>query len=206
MGVDAGTDGGLTCTATARAPCPTRSGDTHMSTYRHAAPAGSGTAEDRKRRNGAVLKFGLAGLALLGIGAAATSAAWSDDAFFSADANAAKVELTASIDGSHFSHTTSGAPIVIPVGLLNEGATVDRTLTVKNEGTVKVDLSDAVATDGAVFDAPSPATLSVGALSATTLEPGDSATISFLLKTPTSWPTSYQGKTGTITVTVNAQS
>ena len=47
--------------------------------------------DERKRKRGAVIKFSLAGAALLGIAAAATSAQWSDDAWFKGTATAAKM-------------------------------------------------------------------------------------------------------------------
>ena len=62
-----------------------------------AAPA----PQPRRRRKGVVLRFGLAGLALLGIGAAATSASWTNDAWFNAASSSASVLL----DGSATSAT-----------------------------------------------------------------------------------------------------
>lgn len=44
--------------------------------------------DERKRKRAAILKFSLAGAAVLGIGAAATSAAWTDDAWFLASGSA----------------------------------------------------------------------------------------------------------------------
>jgi len=44
--------------------------------------------DERKRKRAAILKFSLAGAAVLGIGAAATSAAWTDDAWFLAQGSA----------------------------------------------------------------------------------------------------------------------
>ena len=49
--------------------------------------------DERKRKRAAIIKFSLAGAAVLGIGAAATSAGWTDDAWFSASASAVATEM-----------------------------------------------------------------------------------------------------------------
>lgn len=61
--------------------------------------------EERRRKRAAIVKFSLAGAAVLGIGAAATSASWTDDAWFLASGSAAGssddfIELQGSNDGS----------------------------------------------------------------------------------------------------------
>ncbi|WP_029292066.1 hypothetical protein [Cellulomonas sp. HZM] len=57
-------------------------------------------ADRKKRKRGAVIKFSLVGAALLGIGAAATSAAWTDDAWFTGSATAASIELKGAVSAS----------------------------------------------------------------------------------------------------------
>src|SRR3954451_14063274 len=71
---------------------------------------------DRRRRRRTILKFSLAAVALLGIGAAATSSAWTDDAWFSATASAASVELEGSLTpgGPYTAADVVGSAIVIP--------------------------------------------------------------------------------------------
>ena len=115
---------------------------------------------DRRRRGVVVLKFGLAGAALLGIAAAATSAAWSDDAWFSASANAAnagsKVQLEASVDGTNWFHAYDGS-VAVPVDPaafkdLVPNSSVPVTLYLKNVGTNSITVGAAqVVASGALF-------------------------------------------------------
>src|SRR5690606_40575280 len=55
--------------------------------------------ESRKGKRRPIIAFALAALAVGGIGAAATSAAWTDNVFFSAQAESATFNLQGSIDG-----------------------------------------------------------------------------------------------------------
>ena len=114
--------------------------------------------QDRKRKKrGAIVKFSLAGVALLGIGAAATSAAWSDNAWFSGTAAAASVNLKGAasdtttdivatdsswqaadvstspvvIDAAEFANLLPGDTKTVYVHLLNAGSTK---LTIANMG------------------------------------------------------------------------
>ncbi len=48
---------------------------------------------DRRARRATITKLALAAVAVLGVGAALTSAAWTDDAWFTASATAGEVEL-----------------------------------------------------------------------------------------------------------------
>jgi len=56
---------------------------------------------DRRARRATLTKLALAAVAVLGVGAALTSAAWTDDAWFSAAATAGEVEL-------------EGRPVAVP--------------------------------------------------------------------------------------------
>ncbi|MET4157002.1 hypothetical protein [Agromyces sp. PvR057] len=71
----------------------------------------TGTGTGRRTR---VLKVALAGIAILGIGAAITTAAWTDDVFFGADATASSFDLQGAANP--------------------EGAACDATLTYGDEG------------------------------------------------------------------------
>lgn len=51
------------------------------------------SANARRAKRPTIIKLALAGIAVLGIGAALTSAAWTDDAWFTASATAGEVEL-----------------------------------------------------------------------------------------------------------------
>ncbi|OJV78503.1 MAG: hypothetical protein BGO37_07195 [Cellulomonas sp. 73-92] len=183
-----------------------------MSTAQH-------TQKDRRRRGVVVLKFSLAGAALLGIAAAATSAAWSDNAWFSASATAAKVTLTASVDGGAFVHTDQANPVPISYGLLNQGESVTKTLTLKNEGTVPLTINAqtlTVGTTGIFAGTPGgvtsddPASVSVvgntSLVNTVLAANGGTASIQILLTTPGDWSNTYQGETGTVTVSFGATS
>ena len=84
---------------------------------------------DKRRRRAAIVRFGLAGVAVLGVGAAATSAAWTDDAWFAGSASAVeKVELQASVDGGQtwYDADAEGDAVSIPADAfdnLNQKAT-----------------------------------------------------------------------------------
>ena len=57
--------------------------------------------DERKRKRAAIIKFSLAGAAVLGIGAAATSAGWTDNAWFSADASAVDPATAINLQGAY---------------------------------------------------------------------------------------------------------
>ena len=179
---------------------------------------------ERRRRRGVVfLKFGLAGAALLGIAAAATSAAWTDNAWFSADAHAATVKVSASSDGTNFSYadTGNGGTAITfgatEFGQLNAGVTKTVTLYLRNDGTVPLTVS-AVTTSGSggIFTADTSVTTGTGGnpaavttnLPTSTTIPADHTPVPFTvtITTPSDWATSFEGKTGTVTVHVSVTS
>jgi hypothetical protein len=138
-------------------------------------PAGG----NRVRRS-TVVKLALGALALAGIGAGMTSAAWTDDANFLANANSASVSLyayklgdtgctTAPTTGGTtgcWIDATSAAPVSIPAsafaGLLPTNTKV-YTAYLYNAGTANLALTTAVASKTGIFaDGTSPATITVG--------------------------------------------
>jgi len=167
--------------------------------------------EERKSKRRAVLAFALAALAVGGIGAAATSAAWTDNVFFSAKAEAATFNLQGSLNGTTWQESDNSGSIqlVVPASSLANllpGETRTINLYVKNLGTAAASLTSSVAwasTPASTFTT-NPGTTVEGL--ATTLTPAGGATESdqFQLKvtTDSAWAASNQGKSGTIVVTV----
>ncbi len=108
--------------------------------------------DERKRKRGAVVKFSLAGAALLGIAAAATSASWSDNAWFTASAKGATVELQGAVGVSPTAWedadgTVDAPAITIPasafstdLGNLLPGDVATVRLNVKNVGSTDLGL------------------------------------------------------------------
>ncbi|GAA2518551.1 hypothetical protein [Rarobacter incanus] len=163
---------------------------------------------ERRRKRRAIAKFGLAGVALLGIGAAMTSAAWTDDAWFTGNAEAATVELQGSLQtGSGFIDAdTSGGAVAIPTTAfkdINQGANKSVTLYLKNTGSVPVTLSGGASDptlSGAIFAGADPADVTVSAPASATLAAGAETSFTVTLTTDANWPDTYQGTAGTITL------
>ncbi|UZN04064.1 hypothetical protein [Cellulomonas sp. S1-8] len=173
--------------------------------------------DKRRRRGGVFLRFGLAGIAVLGIGAAATSAAWTDQAWFAGSASAVTVELQGSVDGTTWidaDTSAAGIAVAIPESTfagLNQGADRTYTLNLKNSGSTPLTLGTAtVTTDSgtttSIFAGTTPATAAVTGPVATTLAAGATTTATLRVTTPAAWPATYQGKTGSLTVMFSGQS
>jgi predicted ribosomally synthesized peptide with SipW-like signal peptide len=115
-----------------------------------------------------ITKFVLAGVAVVGVGAAVTSAAWTDDVWFTADATAASIDLVGSVDYDPVADLadpdaatwedadTEGTAIEIPVDVfegLVPGDSRETTVYLRNNGTVPLEVSAATITySGALFD------------------------------------------------------
>jgi hypothetical protein len=162
--------------------------------------------DERKRKRGAVIKFSLAGAALLGIAAAATSAAWTDDAWFSASATGATIELQGSLHTNPLSWNPaddSSQALAIPAfDNLVPNETRTYIVHVKNTGSVDVTVGAPTwtpsATNHAIFDAPHAATVTLSQTAPFTLAPGADLPVTVTLKT-TGWDntdTAKQGATG----------
>lgn len=168
---------------------------------------------DARGRRGArrpLIAFGLAALAIGGIGAAATSAAWTDNVFFSAQSQAATFNLQGSLDGTSWveSDNNGSIQLVVPASQfanLLPGDTRSVTLHVQNLGSVNAALTSSVAyAAGSTFTTnPAPA---VSGLAATLTPAGGAAAsdaFTLTVTTPADWATTNQGKNGTIIVTVS---
>ncbi len=172
----------------------------------------AGTTDRRKRRRTVVvLKFGLAGAALLGIAAAATSAAWTDNAWFSASASAKTVQFDASNDNSHWAAAdASGTAVAVldPNALtgLVAGQSRPVTLYIKNNGGSTLSVA-APAISGDAITA-----LGIGANTddlkvafdgtwPLSLAPNSAATkVTVTVTAPDTWPATFEGKSGTLYV------
>ncbi len=170
----------------------------------------SATPAARRRKRGTVIRLSLAGLALVGIGAAATTAAWTDNVFFSATATTGTFNLQGSVDGTTFVEGDSlGTAITVPATSLTgltPGDTKTVTLTIKNVGDLAATLGASTVTPtGVIFTGTTPATALVTAdVTGKTLAPGASTTLTLTVAAPTTWDrnVAYQGKTGTVVVKV----
>ncbi len=183
-----------------------------MKTSIESARPSAGT-RNRRRAVAGYARFALAGVALLGIGAAATSAAWSDNAWFTANATVATVELQASLTGASGDYTEAdSAPgVTIPFGLVNSGADVSTTIYLRNAGTVPVTVGSpaVVATGfftGSGTGALAPASVTVTDVADAELGVGETTTATVHVTTPSDWDASFQSQTGSLTVTFTGQS
>ncbi|MET0735245.1 MAG: hypothetical protein ABWY55_06345 [Microbacterium sp.] len=167
------------------------------------------TVRRRRRSKRPVVAVVLATLAIGGIGAAATSAAWTDNVFFSAQAQAATFNLQGSLDGSTWKESADQSTVelvVDPAQLANllPGQTRTITLNVKNTGSVSAALTGSVAfATGSTFTTNPTIQLS-GLATSLTAAGGATPTDSFTLTVtaPADWAATNQGKTGTIIVTI----
>ncbi|QGQ19691.1 hypothetical protein GC089_11210 [Cellulomonas sp. JZ18] len=183
--------------------------------------------DERKRRKAAIAKYSLAGVALLGIGAALTSAAWTDDAWFTASASAVDggdIELLGGLSADKLveADDVSGAVnISVPANQLAgfvPGETRDVTLYLHNDGELPLSVTGTFAkqTAGGLFDGPKPVEVSLLNSAGTEPLPGTSdsqtvgplapdagTTVVLRLAAPhwTNADTGYFGATGDMTVT-----
>lgn len=165
-------------------------------------------AAPRKGKRRPLIAFGLAALAVGGIGAAATSAAWTDNVFFSAQAQAATFNLQGSLDGKTWVESDNKDKIELVVDAakfanLIPGETRSVTLYVHNLGSVSAALTSTVEYATSSF-ATNP-TATVGDLAAT-LTPvsgaGSSDAFTLTITTPKDWDAKNQGQTGVVFVTI----
>lgn len=163
-----------------------------------------------------VTKFALAGVAVLGIGAALTSAAWTDNVWFQGDAESGTAILEGSITGVDGTYLVSDeGSIQLDMGTFAVGPDQDtvETVWVRNAGTVplRLDAVNAVGT-GLIFtdqidsDADSVPDTGAATIAATgldtELDPGEELEITVTV-TGGDWDEGeYQGQVGAITLEV----
>lgn len=173
-----------------------------------ARTAALGTKVSRK----VVAQVALVGLALTGFGAAATSAAWTDNVYYAADATSGSIDLKGSLDQVTWSDTTSSSPLSIPsstFALLVPGAAPTVTVYLENTGTSPITLATPTITTNAtgVFSGATPAVVSTSVVSGDTIAAGAIVPVTVTVTAPSNWPTSYQGLTGgTISLVFGASS
>lgn len=151
-----------------------------------------------------IIAFGLAALAVGGVGAAVTSAAWTDNTLFSAPAAAATFDLQGSVDGGTWAQSSAAGNVELAVpssafANLLPGQTRQVTLRVKNVGSVGGALTSSVAFSGSTFETAPAAT--VNGL-ASTLAPNGSDDFTLSVTAPADWSPANQGKSGTVIVTI----
>ncbi|MGA7756906.1 MAG: hypothetical protein WCA57_03615 [Ilumatobacteraceae bacterium] len=172
------------------------------------------TPDTKRRRK--IAKFALAGVAVLGVGAALTSAAWTDDVFFSADATSGSFDLQGSLDGTNWFDVatvddTATTPIQIPASAfenMGPNDVRDVTLHLQNAGSVSMTLSAPVVTEnGDLFDdAGANVAVTVGAYGNATLAPTDTTTFTVTLTAPDWTDTDFINLTGDLLIAVTGTS
>ena len=158
-------------------------------------------------RNRKITKFALAGVAVLGVGAALTSAAWTDNVLFGGTATSGSIDLEGRVAGSP---TWSPGPITIAPATFSDLAPLEPktvTLEVRNSGDGTLDLQPAAVQDqlgpfftGATTD---DVAITFGGYTDASLAPGESAAFVVTL-TPPDWANASQNVTGN-SFTVNVQ-
>ena len=171
----------------------------------------SPTRKDKSGRGRKVTKFALAGVAVLGVGAALTSAAWTDNVWFGAAASAGSVDLVGSTDRGNNWHqgNDSGASIPVdPTAFANMAPLESRvvTLSLRNNGSVPLELDDALPSGtGPLFGGNANDDLDVDVQSLDGAIIAPNAVVEFTVTvTAPDWGNNDQGKTGALLVQVGA--
>ncbi len=171
-----------------------------------------------------ITKFALAGVAVLGVGAALTSAAWSDSVFFATPSKAATFELEGynpSTLGWEAADTNlPGVAILLPadaIDAIGPNIADSYTVRVRNAGNINITLAPPTSTQtGLLFATPDPALVTFGSYSEFiggfaqfpngVLVPGEEATVEVFV-TGGNWTgTQKQGESGTVMVQIQGQS
>lgn len=160
-------------------------------------------AEERSGKRRKVAAFLLAAVAIGGIGAGLTSAAWSDNTFFSTSAAAATYNLQASLDNTNWVEaSSSNTAIQIPTStfanlLPGQTRTVD--VWVKNDSSVATALTATPSWSASTFQANPDVTVSG---TNGTIAAGTTQKLTVQVKAPEAWDAANKGKTGTLLITV----
>jgi hypothetical protein len=166
------------------------------------------SARKGKKKGLPIVAATLALAAVGGIGAAATSAAWTDNVFFAAPAQAATFDLQGSLNGTTWVQSDNADSVQLSVPAtafanLLPGQTRTVTLYVKNTGTTNAALTATAAWSGSTFT--TNPTLAVAPTTSTLTAAGGSTastTITLTVTAPSDWNATNQGKSGTVTVTI----
>ena len=175
------------------------------------------TKKTARRRN--ALKIGLASVAIVGIGAAITTAAWTDQVFFTATATASSFDLQgrSGTSGTWLDVGTDVTPIVLTsteLGALSPSMDFDVPFQLCNAGTVAGTIT-AVSTPaltGTLFTTAGPEiTVTVTAPTVGTAAPSDPTCASPItgtvhITTTAAFPPTAMGSAGTITFDVTGTS
>ena len=159
-------------------------------------------ARARRRRKGTVLRLGLAGLALFGVGAAATSAAWTNDAWFSAGAGSANIALDASKDGATGPWEIADSAPGVTFGastfaLLVPGQTRTAQYWVKNNSSTCLNVPAPTVTKAEPLagTGANDATVTLSTTAIGNMAPGAVQAVTVTVVTPTTWATTHQNQT-----------
>lgn len=154
-------------------------------------------------------KLVLAGVAVVGIGAALTTAAWTDNVFFSAQAETGAFNLQGSTDGVSFDEhdTEETAAIVVPADAFENLAPGDERsvdLWVRNAGTVPAFLNaPVITTTGELFaGGDAPVLVTSGITEGQTLAVGAEVEFTLTLTAPNWDGDAYEDLSGGILVQV----
>ena len=167
------------------------------------------TREQKERRN-KVLRIGAGTLAFLGIGAAITTAAWTDNVWFSADADAASFNLQGSLEqgGPWTENDSEEGALAIPIemsqfgDLLPSNEPVTTTVYVKNDSSVPVTLEATGTASGALFEGEGATTEITASAPADDVAAGSVTPITITL-IPGDIPKTLAGATGTYVLHVS---
>jgi hypothetical protein len=173
-----------------------------------------------RRRTSSVVRLVLAGVAVVGIGAAITTAAWTDDVFFTATAEASSFDLQGAPLGAAADCATAtpygdlglpGDDVAIDITTAELGALipeepVDVEFCLFNDGSLDGTLTlGTVAITGDLATSLLPADIAV-VLDAATITAGGYVGGTMTVTPPASWTEAVFGDTGVITFTVTGDS
>lgn len=156
---------------------------------------------DDSHRKSRAVRLGAILLAVVGVTAAATSAGFSDDAWFAGGASSAGVELQGKLADDpetawkDADENAGDLAVQIPTDTFANmvpGQTRTVKLDIKNASTVELGITDNVKTTGALFEGTTPATAELSTYNRT-LDAGDEETVT-LTVTAGNWADDLQNK------------
>lgn len=171
----------------------------------------SDTREKKNRKK--ILPIVLASVAVVGVGAALTSAAWTDEVGFLASAKAGTFNLQGRIAGETvWAEGSEAAKITFDAEeLANLSPGDERILEfeLQNAGTVGATIETVEVTPaGALFagEAPTVTFKVTGITPGSTIDPTKTTAGALTVTVPDGWPSSHMGESGSITVTFTGES